>query len=56
MQYLTSKTEPVVANLIDSDFNELKLAATKLFNDATMLGGKGFGMSLLRWIASFAAM
>ncbi|XP_058753600.1 cold-regulated 413 plasma membrane protein 2-like [Vicia villosa] len=56
MQYLTSKTEPVVANLIDSDFNELKLAATKLFNDATMLGGKGFGMSLLRWIASFAAI
>lgn len=56
MNYLAMKTDPVVTNLIDSDLNELKFAAKKLFNDATMLGGKGVGMSLLRWIASFAAM
>jgi hypothetical protein len=56
MNYLAMKTDPVVANLIDSDFNELKIAAKKLFNDATMVGGKGIGMSFLRWIASFAAM
>jgi len=56
MNYLATKTDPVVASLIDSDWNELKFAAKKLFNHATMLGGKGVGMSLLRWIASFAAM
>ncbi|KEH20463.1 putative cold-regulated 413 protein [Medicago truncatula] len=56
MNYLAMKTDPVVASLIDSDLNELKFAAKKLFNDAAMLGGKGVGMSLLRWIASFAAI
>lgn len=56
MQYLAMKTDPVVASLIDSDLNELKLAAKKLFKDATMLGGRGFGTSFLKWIASFAAM
>ncbi|KAI5418225.1 cold-regulated 413 plasma membrane protein 2 [Lathyrus oleraceus] len=56
MQYLASKTEPVVASLIDSDLNELKFAAKKLFNDATMFGGIGAGVSPLRWIASFAAI
>ncbi|CAJ2635508.1 cold-regulated 413 plasma membrane protein 2 [Trifolium pratense] len=56
MNYLAMKTDPVVANLIDSDLNELKFAAKKLFNDATMVGGKGIGMSFLRWIASFAAI
>ena len=50
------KTDPVMASLIDSDINELKLAATKLFNDATVLGGKGFGTSFLKGLASFAAM
>ena len=54
MNYLTMKTDP--ASLTDSDLNELKFAAKKLFNDAAMLGGKSVGMSLLRWIASFAAM
>ncbi|KAK2411048.1 hypothetical protein P8452_76651 [Trifolium repens] len=56
MNYLAMKTDPVVANLIDSDLNELKIVAKKLFNDATMVGGKGIGMSFLRWIASFAAI
>lgn len=56
MQYLAMKTEPVMASLIDSDINELKVAAKKLFKDATMLGGIGFGTSFLKWLASFAAM
>ncbi|KAF1872304.1 hypothetical protein Lal_00003772 [Lupinus albus] len=56
MQYLAMKTDPVMASLIDSDIKELKVAATKLFKDATMLGGIGFGTSFLKWIASFAAI
>lgn len=56
MQYLATKTDPVIASLIDSDLDELKLAAQKLFHDASMLGGRGFGTSFLKWMASFAAM
>ncbi|XP_027347937.1 cold-regulated 413 plasma membrane protein 2-like [Abrus precatorius] len=56
MQHVATKTEPVIASLIDSDINELKLAAKKLFNDATILGGKGFGTSSLRLFATFAAI
>ncbi|XP_061360576.1 cold-regulated 413 plasma membrane protein 2 [Gastrolobium bilobum] len=56
MQYLATKTDPVLASLIDSDLYELKLATKKLFNDATMLGGIGLGTSFLKWVASFAAI
>ncbi|XP_010531207.1 PREDICTED: cold-regulated 413 plasma membrane protein 4-like [Tarenaya hassleriana] len=56
IEYLKMKTEKEAENLIGSDMNELKLAAKKLFNDAAMLGGLGFGTSFLKWVASFAAI
>lgn len=57
LNYLAMKTDDqVAAELINSDFNELKIAAKKLVNDATRLGGLGFGTSFLKWVASFAAM
>ncbi|KAH9663342.1 Cold-regulated 413 plasma membrane protein 2 [Citrus sinensis] len=57
LNYLAMKTDDqVAAELISSDFNELKIAAKKLVNDATRLGGLGFGTSFLKWVASFAAI
>lgn len=56
MDYLAMKTDTTTAELIDSDINELKLAAEKLFHHAAKLGGLGFGTHLLKWIASFAAI
>ncbi|XWS45344.1 hypothetical protein CRYUN_Cryun15aG0128400 [Craigia yunnanensis] len=56
MDYLAMKTDPVAEELISSDINELKLAAKKLINDATKLGGLGFGTSFLQWVASFSAI
>ncbi|MBA0859551.1 hypothetical protein Goshw_008179 [Gossypium schwendimanii] len=55
-QYLAMKTDPVAQELISSDIKELKLAAIKLMDDATKLGGLGFGTSFLEWVASFSAM
>ncbi|KAK4840594.1 hypothetical protein QYF36_013247 [Acer negundo] len=48
--------DQVTANLIDSDINDLKVAAKNLINHATKLGGLGFGTSFLKWVASFAAI
>ncbi|XP_031262467.1 cold-regulated 413 plasma membrane protein 2-like [Pistacia vera] len=57
MDYLGMKTDnQVTAEVINSDINELKLAAKKLINHATKLGGLGFGTSFLKWVASFAAI
>lgn len=57
MDYLAMKTDDqVTAQLINSDINELKLAAKRLINDAAKLTGLGFGTSFLKWVASFAAM
>ncbi|XVF61930.1 hypothetical protein PTKIN_Ptkin08bG0174600 [Pterospermum kingtungense] len=56
MDYLAMKTDPVADDLIASDINDLKLAAKKLINDATKLGGLGFGTSFLKWVASFSAI
>ncbi|XP_020236654.1 cold-regulated 413 plasma membrane protein 2 [Cajanus cajan] len=55
-QYVAMKRERVVSSLIDSDVNELKLAAKKLLHDATILGSKGVGISFFKWLASFAAI
>ncbi|WCJ31005.1 cold-regulated 413-plasma membrane 2 [Euphorbia peplus] len=41
------------AQLIESN---VRVAAKKLVNDAARLGGLGFGTSLLKWVASFAAI
>ena len=54
--YLAMKTGPATADLINSDIDELKIAATKLINHAAKLGGLAFGTSFLKWVASFAAM
>ncbi|XWS33700.1 hypothetical protein CRYUN_Cryun22dG0105500 [Craigia yunnanensis] len=53
MEYLAMKTDPVAEELISSDFNELKLAANKLINDATKLGGLDSGTSFLKWVLHF---
>ncbi|KAJ6740200.1 COLD-REGULATED 413 PLASMA MEMBRANE PROTEIN 2 [Salix purpurea] len=57
MEFLKMKTDDEIsANLIESDMNELKVAAKKLIKDAAKLGGLGFGTSFLKWVASFAAI
>ncbi|KAF7134883.1 hypothetical protein RHSIM_Rhsim08G0109600 [Rhododendron simsii] len=48
--------DPADAEMIDSDINELKIAAKRLISHATKLGGLGFGTSFLKWVASFAAI
>lgn len=55
--YLAMKTDDqMTADLINSDIDDLKNAATKLIHHATRLGGLGFGTSFLKWVASLAAM
>ncbi|CAL5324739.1 hypothetical protein CsSME_00003848 [Camellia sinensis var. sinensis] len=56
MGYLAMKTDLATAELINSDIDELKIAAKRLLNHATNLVGLGFGTSLLKWVASFAAI
>ncbi|KAK6116191.1 hypothetical protein DH2020_050064 [Rehmannia glutinosa] len=56
IDYLAMKSDQETAALLDSDFNELKIAAKKLINHATKFGGLAFGTSFLRWVASFAAI
>ncbi|KAH7852830.1 hypothetical protein Vadar_029794 [Vaccinium darrowii] len=56
MGFLALKTDPAAAEMIDSDINELKIAAKRLISHATKLGGLGFGTSFLKWVASFAAI
>ncbi|KAJ4827577.1 hypothetical protein Tsubulata_004801 [Turnera subulata] len=58
MDYLKMSTDDVAAksDLIESDINELKMAAKKLLKDASKLGGLGFGTSFLKWVASFSAI
>ncbi|CAK9181068.1 unnamed protein product [Ilex paraguariensis] len=56
MDYLAMKTDQDTAELINSDINELKIAAKNLINHAAKLGGLGFGTSFLKWVASFAAI
>lgn len=56
MNYMAMKTDPAMADMIDSDINDLKIAAKRLINRATKLGGLSFGTSFLEWVASFAAM
>ncbi|XP_059643277.1 cold-regulated 413 plasma membrane protein 2-like [Cornus florida] len=55
-EYLAMKTDPATAELINSDINDLKMAAKNLINHATKLGGLGVGTSVFKWIASFAAI
>ncbi|CAI9765538.1 unnamed protein product [Fraxinus pennsylvanica] len=57
MSYLAMKTDSVAANeLISSDFKEIGNAVKKLANHAVKLGSLGIGTSILKWIASIAAI
>ena len=50
------RTDPATTDLINFDLNELKIATTKLINHSAMLVGVAFGISFLKWVASFIAM
>lgn len=56
--YLAMKTngDQVTAEMIDSDMNDLKVAAKNLNGHATKLAALAFGTSFLKWVASYAAM
>ncbi|KAG8384496.1 hypothetical protein BUALT_Bualt04G0123700 [Buddleja alternifolia] len=56
IDYLSMRTDQQTAELLNADFNELKIAAKKLINHAAKVGGLGFGASFLKWIASLAAI
>ncbi|KAL6338490.1 hypothetical protein AAG906_020586 [Vitis piasezkii] len=56
MEYLAMKTDPDPTQLINSDLNDLKIAAKNLINHASKLGSLGFGTSFLKWVASFSAI
>lgn len=58
VDYLAMKTngDQVTAEVIDSDMNDLKVAAKNLIGHATKLAGLAFGTSFLKWVASYAAM
>ncbi|KAL7141275.1 hypothetical protein ABFS83_08G042600 [Erythranthe nasuta] len=56
IDYLAMKTDQETAALLDSDFNELKIAAKKLISHATKFGAAAVGTSFLKWVASFAAI
>ncbi|KAJ9669924.1 hypothetical protein PVL29_026472 [Vitis rotundifolia] len=56
MEYLAMKTDPDPTQLINSDLNDLKIAAKNLVNHASKLGSLGFGTSFLKWVASFSAI
>ena len=56
MDYLAMKTDVDKVALVNSDVEELKIAAKKLLTDVSKLGGLAFGVSFVKWIASFSAM
>ncbi|XP_010531210.1 PREDICTED: cold-regulated 413 plasma membrane protein 2-like isoform X2 [Tarenaya hassleriana] len=56
VDYLTMMTDKERTNLIGSCLKHLKIAAEKPMNDAVLLGGLDLVTSLLRWVASFAAI
>lgn len=56
VEYLAMKTDADTVSLVNSDLEELKIAAKKLVTDVSKLGGLAFGVSFVKWIASFSAM
>ncbi|XP_010424898.1 PREDICTED: cold-regulated 413 plasma membrane protein 2 [Camelina sativa] len=58
VDYLAMKTDDVdTLSLVNSDVEELKIAAKKLFTDVYELGGGlAFGVSFLKFTASFSAI
>ncbi|XP_031479216.1 cold-regulated 413 plasma membrane protein 2-like [Nymphaea colorata] len=56
MEFLKMKTDGVNEELLESDLNELATAARKLAKHAVSLGGVGIGTSILKWLATIAAI
>ncbi|PIN01153.1 hypothetical protein CDL12_26342 [Handroanthus impetiginosus] len=56
VDYSSLKTDEQIAAVLDSDLNELKIAAKKLISHAARMRGLAFGTSFLKWVASFAAI
>ncbi|KAF2589537.1 hypothetical protein F2Q70_00040668 [Brassica cretica] len=56
VDYLAMKTDVDKVALVNSDVEELKIAAKKLLTDVSKLGGLAFGVSFVKWIASFSAI
>ncbi|KAF8012453.1 hypothetical protein BT93_I0576 [Corymbia citriodora subsp. variegata] len=57
MDYLAMRTDSAVEDdLLSSDIHELRVAAKRLFDHATRLGGVHFGTTFLKWTASCAAI
>ncbi|KAM7252143.1 hypothetical protein ACFE04_024026 [Oxalis oulophora] len=56
MNYLAMRSDSLSEELIEADINELRLAANRLINDASKLGGVLLGTSFLKWLASFSAI
>ncbi|KAJ0248868.1 Cold-regulated 413 plasma membrane protein 2 [Hirschfeldia incana] len=56
VDYLAMKSEVDTVALVNSDVEELKIVAKKLFSDVSKLGGSAFGVSFVKWMACFAAI
>ncbi|KAG2263468.1 hypothetical protein Bca52824_070547 [Brassica carinata] len=56
VDYVAMKTDVDTVALVNSDVEELKIAAKKLFSDVSKLGGAAFGVSFVKWMACFAAI
>ncbi|KAI3946068.1 hypothetical protein MKX01_024824 [Papaver californicum] len=55
-EYIKMKTDDKIAEILDSDFQDLKLAARKYADHAIKLGGLGIGTSFFQWLACFSAI
>ncbi|CAN8254776.1 unnamed protein product [Cochlearia groenlandica] len=56
VDYVAMKTDVDTVSLVNSDMEELKIAAKKLVGDVTNLGGIALGVTFAKWISSFAAI
>ncbi|CAN6447702.1 unnamed protein product [Victoria cruziana] len=56
VEFLKMKTDRVNEELLESDLNDLTTAARKLAKHALSLGGVGIGTSILKWLATIAAI
>ncbi|KAI3922293.1 hypothetical protein MKX01_005982 [Papaver californicum] len=55
-EYIQMKTDDKIAEILYSDFQDLKLAARKYADHAIQLGGLGIGTSFFQWLACFSAI
>ncbi|KAI3837507.1 hypothetical protein MKW92_019571 [Papaver armeniacum] len=55
-EYIQMKTDDKIAEILGSDFQDLKLAARKYVDHAIKLGGLGIGTSFFQWLACLSAI